>query len=243
MSELIINNLHVSTREGQKILHGLSLIIRNSERHVVMGPNGSGKSTLASVLMGHPGYIVTRGAITLDGKDITNLLPNERAQLGLFLGFQHPTEVAGVNFSSFLRLSASQISGQKLSPAVFRRKLIAQAKALGFSSELTRRSLNQGFSGGEKKKAEILQLAMLRPRFAVLDEPDSGLDVDALRRIGEVINDIDHPLALLLITHHQSILAHVKPDFVHIVKAGRIIQSGDASLATSVEQSGYEELE
>lgn len=239
MSELCIRNLHASVKDGKEILKGLSLSVRSGEKHAIMGPNGGGKSTLASVIMGHPGYIVTRGAVLLDGEDITKLAPNERAKLGVFLGFQHPIEVAGVNFANFLRLSVNQVSSEKISPAAFRKRFSLQAEALGISEGLAKRSLNEGFSGGEKKKAEMLQLAMLKPKFAILDEPDSGLDVDALRSIAKSISETDSQRGLLMITHYQRILTYVKPDFVHIVKDGQIIKSGDAGLALEIEKSGY----
>lgn len=242
---LVITNLHAETAEGKKILRGLSLTIKKGEKHAVMGPNGGGKSTLAQVLMGHPAYTVTEGSITLNSTDITALPPDERAKLGLFLGFQYPVEVAGVNFANFLRMSMNEqkpAAEKKLSPIAFRNQLAEQAKTLGFSDELAKRSLNQDFSGGEKKKAEILQMAMLRPQFAILDEPDSGLDVDALRYIARSINGLDYPFGLLLITHYQRILAYVKPDFVHVVKGGKIVASGGAELARQIEQSGYEKL-
>jgi FeS assembly ATPase SufC len=243
---LEIKNLHVSTADGTKdILHGVSLVIKKGEKHAIMGPNGGGKSTLAQVLMGHPGYTVTKGSIILNGTDITDMPPDQRAKLGLFLGFQYPVEVAGVNFANFLRMCVNEQKAEgekKVSPIAFRNQLAEQAKKLGFSDELAKRSLNQDFSGGEKKKAEILQLAMLKPQFAILDEPDSGLDVDALRYIANALNSLEHPMGLLLITHYQRILAYVKPDFVHVVKGGKIVASGGPELAEKVEQSGYENL-
>jgi Fe-S cluster assembly ATP-binding protein len=241
---LIIKDLHVSTVGGREILRGLSLNVNKGEKHAIMGPNGGGKSTLAMALMGHPDYVIDRGSIAMDGNDITCLPPDRRAKLGLFLGFQYPVEVSGVNFANFLRLSANETapSGKKISPIAFRKMLQAEVKTLGFSDELPRRSLNQGFSGGEKKKAEILQMAMLRPKFAILDEPDSGLDVDALRYIATSINSLDYPFGLVLITHHRRILDYVKPDFVHVLKSGRIIRSGDLKLANEIERFGYEVL-
>jgi Fe-S cluster assembly ATP-binding protein len=243
---LEIKNLHVSTADGTKdILHGVSLVIKKGEKHAIMGPNGGGKSTLAQVLMGHPGYTITKGSIILKGTDITGMPPDQRAKLGLFLGFQYPVEVAGVNFANFLRMCMNELKAEgekKVSPIALRNQLAEQAKKLGFSDELAKRSLNQDFSGGEKKKAEILQLAMLKPQFAILDEPDSGLDVDALRYIANALNSLEHSMGLLLITHYQRILAYVKPDFVHVVKGGKIVASGGPELAEKVEQSGYENL-
>ncbi len=242
---LVITDLHVSTVEGKEILRGISLSIKKGEIHAVMGPNGGGKSTLAQALMGHPAYVITKGKVELNGTDITAMTPDERSKQGLFLGFQYPVEVAGVNFASFLRQAVNGQKGEgekKVSPIAFRNQLDDHAKTLGFSDELAKRSLNQDFSGGEKKKAEILQLALLRPGFAILDEPDSGLDVDALRYIANSINQLDYRPGLLLITHYQRILKHVKPDFVHIVVKGKIVKSGDASVAREVETSGYEKL-
>lgn len=246
MGKLEIVNVHAQTVDGaKKILSGVTLTINSGEIHAVMGPNGGGKSTLAQVLMGHPAYELTEGTITLDGTDITALPPNERSKLGLFLGFQYPVEVAGVNFANFLRqcVNTNLPEGEKkLSPIKFKNTLAEEAKTLGFSDELAERSLNQGFSGGEKKKAEVLQMAMLKPKYAVLDEPDSGLDVDALRYISKSINATKHPMGLVLITHYQRILSHVKPDFVHVIKNGKIIRSGGPELAHEIERSGYESM-
>jgi Fe-S cluster assembly ATP-binding protein len=240
---LIINNLHAETIEGKKILNGVSLVVKKGEIHAVMGPNGGGKSTLATSLMGHPGYKITKGKIELNGKDITSLTPDKKAKLGLFLGFQYPVEVTGVNFGSFLRMAVNEnkkTGEKKLSPIAFRNNLLESAKDLKFRDDITKRSLNEGFSGGEKKKAEILQMALLKPEFAILDEPDSGLDVDALRYIAKTIKNIDYKFGLLLITHYQRILHHIKPDFVHILVKGKIVKSGNAKLAEEVEKTGYE---
>jgi len=249
-NKLVITNLHVETLDGKKILNGISLIVKPGEIHAIMGPNGGGKSTLAQALMGHPGYKIAEGKIVLNGTDITFLTPDQRAKQGLFLGFQYPVEVAGVNFGNFLRMAMNESSSaqapkgqaKKLSPIAFRNKLEPLAEQLGFSDELAKRFLNQGFSGGEKKKAEVLQLGLLKPPFAVLDEPDSGLDVDALRYIAKAINSLDYPLGLVLITHYQRILHYIKPQFVHIVVKGQIVKSGDASLAKEIEEKGYEEF-
>jgi Fe-S cluster assembly ATP-binding protein len=240
---LVITDLKVALDDGREILRGLSLTIKKGEVHAVMGPNGGGKSTLAQALMGHPRYKITQGSIVLNGTDITALSPDLRAKAGLFLGFQYPVEVEGVNFAKFLRMAVNElkpVGTKKLSPIAFRNALEVEAGTLGFSDALAKRALNQGFSGGEKKKAEIMQMAMLRPEFAILDEPDSGLDVDALRYISKSINALDYPIGLLLITHYQRILAYIKPDFVHVVVNGRLVQSGDAGLAEQIEQSGYE---
>ncbi len=249
MDTLVITNLHAGTKEGKEILQGISLTIKKGEIHAIMGPNGGGKSTFAQVLMGHPDYVITKGVIRLNGKNITMMTPDQRAKQGLFLGFQYPVEIAGVNFGNFLRMAINEQRDltlgtrvkKKVSPIAFRNQVEPIAKSLGFSEEVVKRFLNQGFSGGEKKKAEILQLAMLRPDFAILDEPDSGLDVDALRYIGDVIQSLDYPFGLLLITHYQRILHYIKPHFVHIVVKGKIVKSGDENLAKEVEETGYEQ--
>ncbi len=241
---LVIENLHVSTNDGKEILRGVFLSVKQGEIHAIMGPNGGGKSTLAQALMGHPEYKITRGKIEVNGVDITNLAPNSRAKNGLFLGFQYPVEVAGVNFASFLRLAVNEQkerNEKKISPITFRNLLNDQAKKLAFHDDLTARSLNEGFSGGEKKKAEILQLALIKPDFAVLDEPDSGLDIDALKYISKAITKLDYPLGLILITHYQRILRYIKPDFVHIMIKGKLIKSGKAALAKEIEKKGYEQ--
>lgn len=237
--QLIIQDLNVSTIGGKKILNGVNLTVNKGERHALMGPNGSGKSTLSSVLMGHPGYVIDSGKIILNGQDITKLSTDKRAKMGLFLGFQYPVEVAGVNFASFLRMAVKEKSSTKVSPIAFRNMLIEQAKKLSFNSDITQRALNEGFSGGEKKKAEILQLGILKPEFAILDEPDSGLDVDALKYIANSLNSLDFSVGLLLITHYQRILHFVKADFVHIMIGGEIVKSGKANLAKEIEKTGY----
>jgi Fe-S cluster assembly ATP-binding protein len=249
---LTINNLHSSTVDGKEILHGITLKINRGETHAIMGPNGGGKTTLANVLMGHPDYKITQGTISLNGKNITNLPPDRRARYGLFLGFQYPVEIAGVNFASFLRMAINERLGQrseerrangqvkKISPIAFRTELAAQARKLALIDDMAMRSLNEGFSGGEKKKSEILQLVSLKPEYAILDEPDSGLDVDALKYIAKAVKALDYPLGLLLITHYQRILHYIKPDYVHILVQGKIIQSGNAALAKKIEKKGYE---
>ena len=246
-NSLKIRNLHVETVDGKKILNGIDLTIKSGEIHAIMGPNGGGKSTFAQALMGHPGYVITQGKIELNGVDITTLSPDQRAKAGLFLGFQYPVEVAGVNFGNFLRMAVNEMRDEngemrnkKLSPIGFRNAVEPIAKELGFNNEVVKRFLNQGFSGGEKKKAEILQLSLLKPPFAVLDEPDSGLDVDALRYIAKAINGLDYPLGLVLITHYQRILHYIKPQFVHVIVEGKIVKSGNEDLAKEIEESGYE---
>ena len=248
---LEITNLFAGTKEGKEILRGVSLTIKKGEIHAIMGPNGGGKSTLAQVLAGHPDYVITRGTIHLSDIDITQMTPDQRAHHGLFLGFQYPVEITGVNFGNFLRMAVNDkrealakngdSKMKKLSPIAFRNELEPIAKELGFSEDISKRFLNQGFSGGEKKKAEILQLAMLRPDFAILDEPDSGLDVDALRYIGNAIGNLDYQFGLVLITHYQRILHYIKPDVVHIVVNGKIVKSGDSQLAKETEEKGYEQ--
>jgi Fe-S cluster assembly ATP-binding protein len=241
---LVIKNLHAGTVEGKQILRGVSLTIKKGEIHAIMGPNGGGKSTLAQVLMGHPGYAITDGTIKVNGTDITSLSPDQRAKAGLFLGFQYPVEVTGVNYASFLRMAINENKKEgekKLSPIAFRNQLKEHADTLAFHDDLTKRSLNEGFSGGEKKKAEIMQLAMLKPEFAILDEPDSGLDVDALKYIAKAINALDYKLGLVLITHYQRILHYIQPDFVHVMIKGKIAKSGGHALAKEIEETGYEQ--
>jgi Fe-S cluster assembly ATP-binding protein len=224
--------------------------VNKGEIHAIMGPNGGGKSTFAQALMGHPHYVITEGKIELNGKDITRLSPDQKAKQGLFLGFQYPVEVAGVNFANFVRMAmnestsakATEDKQKKISPIAFRKLLTEQAEKLSFHEDISQRMLNEGFSGGEKKKAEILQLSILKPEFAILDEPDSGLDVDALKYIAHSINTLDYDLGLLLITHYQRILHYIKPDFVHIMIQGKLVQSGDATLAKEIEEKGYEHI-
>lgn len=246
MSHLELKNLHISTKDSKEIIHGISLTLPNGQRHAIMGPNGGGKSTLAQALMGHPAYTITNGRIILDGIDITDLPPNERAKAGLFLCFQYPVEVPGANFAKVLRLAANEqkAEGEKsISPLKFRAQLRETAEKLGFSSELAERALNQDFSGGEKKKAEIVQMSLLKPAYAILDEPDSGLDVDALRHIAKQLNNLNYPHGLLIITHYQRILHYVTPDVVHVLVDGKIVESGDASLAEKIENTGYSAYE
>jgi len=241
---LIIENLHVGTVDGKEILKGISLAIKQNEIHAIMGPNGGGKSTLAQVIMGNPGFIITKGKILVGGKDITKLSPDKRAKLRIFLGFQYPVEVPGVNFTNFLRMAVNEnkTKNEKFSPIAFRNLMKEKAAKLAFSEDVTKRFLNEGFSGGEKKKAEILQLSLLKPSFAILDEPDSGLDVDALKYISKTITNLDFPVGLVIITHYQRILHYLKPDFVHVLIDGKIIKSGDADLAKEIEKNGYEKI-
>jgi Fe-S cluster assembly ATP-binding protein len=240
---LEINNLHAGI-EGLEILKGLTLTIKSGEIHAIMGPNGSGKSTLCKVLMGHPKYEVTEGSATFNGENILELEPEKRAALGLFLGFQHPVEIPGVTLGSFLRQSKAALTGEQVPPVKFMQSAKALATELKIDQKFIGRSVNEGFSGGEKKRAEIFQLAILEPSFALLDEIDSGLDIDALKLAAEGINKSfeKNNCGILLITHYQRILNYVEPHFVHIMKDGRIIESGDKSLAEKLEAEGYENL-
>ena len=242
---LQIHNL--SATVGTKpILKGLTLTINAGEIHAIMGPNGAGKSTLAYTLGGRPGYEVTGGSATLAGQDLLALAPHERAAAGLFLGFQYPVEIPGVSFVQFLREAANaqrKVRGQEpLSGAEFLKLAREKAGLLRMDMEMLKRPVNVGFSGGEKKRAEMVQMGILDPSFAVLDETDSGLDIDALRIVGEGINAIMRKpdKAVLLITHYQRLLDYVKPDFVHVLAGGRIVKSGGAELALQLEEEGYE---
>ena len=243
-STLDIKDLHVSV-EGKPILKGLSLTVNKGENHAIMGPNGSGKSTLANTLMGHPKYVVDKGDILIDGENIVKLSPDKRAKKGLFLAFQYPHEVSGVSVFNFLRASFNSISetpdSKPLSIIGFRKYLREKMEILGVEESFVKRYLNEGFSGGEKKKSEILQMAVLKPKIAVLDETDSGLDIDALKIVSEAVNTMSGPdLGILLITHYQRILKYVKPEFVHVLIDGRIVKSGSMSLAEELENKGYD---
>ncbi|MDG2004126.1 MAG: Fe-S cluster assembly ATPase SufC [Novosphingobium sp.] len=242
---LKINNLHATVGD-KPILKGLSLTVNAGEIHAVMGPNGAGKSTLSYVLGGRPGYEVTGGSATLDGRDLLALEPHERAATGLFLGFQYPVEIPGVSFVQFLREAANaQRAGrgeEPLSGGEFLKLARAQAGLLKMDMEMLKRPVNVGFSGGEKKRAEMVQMGILDPKFAVLDETDSGLDIDALRVVGEGINAIMRQpgKGVLLITHYQRLLDYVTPDFVHVLADGRIVKTGGPELAHVLEEQGYE---
>jgi Fe-S cluster assembly ATP-binding protein len=240
---LKIENLHALV-QGRPILKGIDLQIGPGEVHAIMGPNGSGKSTLASVLSGRPGYEVTAGSVSFDGEDLLVLPPEQRARRGIFLGFQYPVELPGVSSLYFLKAAlnaARRHRGQDELDAIdFLALAKAKAKALGLDDALVQRPVNVGFSGGEKKRNEIFQMALLEPRFAILDEIDSGLDIDALRVVADGVDRLRDPgRSLLLITHYQRLLQHIRPDFVHVLYAGRIIRSGGADLAEQLEREGY----
>jgi Fe-S cluster assembly ATP-binding protein len=248
MALLEIKNLHVATEDGTEIVRGIDLTVRSDEVHAIMGPNGSGKSTLAYALMGHPAYEITEGDILLDGESILELEADERAQRGLFLAFQYPHAVPGVTVASFLRSAVNAVrkakNGGEEDPVKipeFRKQLTAAMEQLKVPKEMAGRYLNDGFSGGEKKRVEILQMAMLSPRIAVLDETDSGLDIDALRIVARGVRSLVGPeMGALVITHYQRILSYIKPDFVHVFVDGRIVQEGGPELAEQLEAEGYE---
>ncbi len=236
-----IKNIHVEC-EGKEILKGVTLTINAGEVHALMGPNGSGKSTLSFAIAGHPKYKITSGDIMLNGKSILGLPVHERARLGLFLGFQYPQEISGISISGFLRTALA--SSGKSAPAVldFYKLLKEKANVLGLSDEILKRGLNNGFSGGEKKRSEILQLSILKPKLAILDEPDSGMDVDGLKYIAEGIKQSAADGAgILLVTHYNRILSQVHPGFVHVLVDGKIVQSGGPELAVEIESQGYAE--
>jgi Fe-S cluster assembly ATP-binding protein len=236
----VIEDLHVSI-EGKEILKGVNLSINRGEVHALMGPNGSGKSTLANALMGHPRYEVTGGRVIFKGEDILGLRPDQRARKGLFLAFQYPTAIPGVTMVNFLRASLKAVRGSDVPVREFRAILKETMDLLKVDESFARRYVNDGFSGGEKKRAEVLQLGILRPEMAVLDETDSGLDIDALRTVAEGVSALMGPsMGVLLITHYQRILNYIKPDFVHVLYAGRIVKSGGRELAEELEAKGYE---
>jgi len=236
----VIEDLHVSI-EGKEILKGVNLSINRGEVHALMGPNGSGKSTLANTLMGHPRYEVTGGHVIFKGEDILGLRPDQRARKGLFLAFQYPTSIPGVTMVNFLRASLKAVRSSDVPVREFRTILKETMDLLKMDESFARRYVNDGFSGGEKKRAEVLQLGILRPEMAVLDETDSGLDIDALRTVAEGVSALMGPgMGVLLITHYQRILNYIKPDFVHVLFGGRIVKSGGRELAEELEARGYE---
>jgi Fe-S cluster assembly ATP-binding protein len=243
MAELEIRDLHVSA-EGKEILKGLDLSVDRGEIHALMGPNGSGKSTLANVIMGHPGFEITEGAIRFGGEDITEADPDERSRMGLFMAFQYPVAIPGVTVSKYLRMIVNaqrEARGEgQIKLKDFRREAEQAMELVNIPTEFSSRYLNDGFSGGEKKRMEILQLAMLHPRIAVLDETDSGLDIDALRTVANGVNTLAGPdVGTLIITHYQRILHLVEPQFVHVMFEGRIVKQGGPELVEQLEQKGY----
>ena len=248
MALLEIKNLHVATEDGTEIVRGLDLAVDSNEVHAIMGPNGSGKSTLAYALMGHPAYEITQGDILFDGESMLELEADERAQRGLFLAFQYPHAVPGVTVASFLRSAVNAVRKAKnageedpVKIPEFRKQLTAAMEQLKVPKEMAGRYLNDGFSGGEKKRVEILQMAMLQPRIAVLDETDSGLDIDALRIVAGGVRSLVGPeMGAVVITHYQRILDYIKPDFVHVFVDGRIVREGGPELAEQLEAEGYE---
>jgi Fe-S cluster assembly ATP-binding protein len=246
MSELIVRNLHVSI-EGKEILKGLDLTLPKGEVHAIMGPNGTGKSTLAYTLMGHPSYEVTDGEVIFKGQNVLELEPDERARLGMFLAFQYPVSIPGVTVANFLR-TAINARRRAVNPEdkgvpipEFRKMLKEKMSLLKVDQAFAGRYLNEGFSGGEKKRAEVLQMAVLKPEIAILDETDSGLDIDALKVVSEGVNTLrGAEIGILVITHYQRILNYIKPDVVHVMMNGRIVQSGGADLALRLEEQGYD---
>jgi Fe-S cluster assembly ATP-binding protein len=244
MSTLEIKDLHVSiaTEDGPKeLLHSVDLTIRAGETHAIMGPNGSGKSTLAYAIAGHPKYEVTAGSITLDGADVLEMTVDERARAGLFLAMQYPVEVPGVSMANFLRSAATAIRGEAPKLRTWVKEVKSAMADLDIEPEFAERSVNEGFSGGEKKRHEVLQLALLQPKIAILDETDSGLDVDALRVVSEGVNRYraSGEVGVMLITHYTRILNYIKPDFVHVFAGGKIVESGGPELAEALEEHGY----
>jgi Fe-S cluster assembly ATP-binding protein len=243
---LKLENVHVSLEDGTEIVKGVDLEVDMNEVHAIMGPNGSGKSTLANAIMGHPAYEITEGRILFDGEDVTQLGADERAQRGLFLAFQYPHAIPGVTVTNFMRSAINAVrkarsgSNDPMPIPEFRKELLAQMDRLKVSRELASRYLNDGFSGGEKKRVEILQMAMLKPRLAVLDETDSGLDIDALRVVAGGVKELVGPeMGALVITHYQRILDYITPDKVHVFIGGRIVEEGGPELAKKLEHEGY----
>lgn len=245
MHSLEIKDLYVSlTEQPEKIIvKGLTLTIKTGEVHAIMGPNGTGKSTLAKVIAGHPDYTVKSGDVLLDGRSILEMETDERARAGLFLAFQYPSEIPGVTIANFLRaaLQARMAEGEELDATAYYKNLYSKMDLLKIDRKFTARSVNEGFSGGEKKRCEILQMAMLQPTFSLMDETDSGLDIDALRIVAQGVNTLrGEKLGVLLITHYQRLLDYIVPDFVHVMYDGRIVKSGDKSLALELEAKGYD---
>jgi Fe-S cluster assembly ATP-binding protein len=237
---LKIEDLHVEI-DGQEIVKGLDLEVGRGEIHAIMGPNGSGKSTLANVLMGHPRYEVTGGSITFQGEDVFELEPDERAKLGMFLAFQYPSEVPGVSVANFLRTAVNSVREEELSPMEMYRLLQEKMGIMQMDPKFAERYLNEGFSGGEKKRNEILQMLMLDPKLAIMDETDSGLDIDALQVVARGVNELRGPeFSAVIITHYQRILRYIEPDHVHVMLDGRLVTSGGKELAEELEEKGYD---
>lgn len=246
MSELAINNLHVSV-DGTPVVKGMNLVVQQGEVHAIMGPNGTGKSTLAYAVMGHPNYKVTKGDVLIDGKSILDMAPDERSRAGVFLAFQYPVSIPGVTVANFLRTALnarrrhSDPPQEDISVLDFRRMLKSKMDLLEMEYSFGGRYLNEGFSGGEKKRTEVLQLAVLEPSFAILDETDSGLDIDAIRIVSEGVNALKGPkMGVIVITHYQRILNYIQPDFVHVMFNGRIVESGGKELSLLLEDEGYD---
>lgn len=246
MSELTIKDLHVSI-EGKPIIKGLNLTVRQGEVHAIMGPNGTGKSTLAYTIMGHPSYEITGGDILIDGESVLELSPDERSRAGLFLAFQYPVSISGVTVANFLRTAINarrrhaEPPQEDISVLDFRKLLKSKMDLLEMDYSFGGRYLNEGFSGGEKKRTEVLQMAVLEPSFAIMDETDSGLDIDAIRIVSEGVNAIKGPkMGVMVITHYQRILNYIKPDFVHIMYNGKVVESGGQELALQLEENGYD---
>ena len=247
MALLKLENLHVALEDGTEIVKGVDLEVDTNEVHAIMGPNGSGKSTLSNAIMGHPAYEITEGELLLDGEDLTQMEADERAQKGLFLAFQYPHAVPGVTVTSFMRSAINAVRKAKAGEddpipiPEFRKELLARMEDMKVSRELAGRYINDGFSGGEKKRVEILQMAMLKPRIAVLDETDSGLDIDALKIVAGGVKDLVGPnMGAIVITHYQRILNYIDPDYVHVFVDGRIVEEGGPELAHKLEAEGYE---
>jgi Fe-S cluster assembly ATP-binding protein len=244
MSQLEIKDLHIAIGD-KPVVKGVTLTIKPGEVHAIMGPNGTGKSTLAKAVAGHPDYTITSGDVLLDGKSVLAMEVDERARAGLFLAFQYPSEIPGVSIANFLRaaVQARMAEGEELDATAYYKRLYSKMDLLKIDRKFTSRAVNEGFSGGEKKRCEILQMAMLEPKFALMDETDSGLDIDALRIVAEGVNAQRggvHSPGVLLITHYQRLLNYIVPDFVHVMWDGRIVKSGDKNLALELEEKGYE---
>jgi Fe-S cluster assembly ATP-binding protein len=242
MSHLEIKDLHISIGD-KPIVKGVSLTIKTGEVHAIMGPNGTGKSTLSKAIAGHPDYVITSGDVLIDGQSILEKEPDERARAGLFLAFQYPSEVPGVSIANFLRaaLQARLPEGENINATDYYKRLYEKMDLLKIDRKFTSRSVNEGFSGGEKKRCEILQMAMLEPKFSLMDETDSGLDIDALRIVADGVNKLrGGDLGILLITHYQRLLNYIVPDYVHVMYDGRIVRSGDKTLALELEEKGYD---